>query len=43
MQGTASRGFGAPKDTPKERLDVIINALKKIVASDAYKAELRKR
>lgn len=42
MQGTASRGFAAPKDIPAEALDVLVNAMKKIVASPEYQAQLKK-
>ncbi len=42
MQGTASRGFAAPKDIPAEALDVLVTAMKKIVASPEYQAELKK-
>ena len=42
MQGTASRGFAAPKDIPAEALDVLVEAMKKIVASPEYQAELKK-
>lgn len=42
MQGTASRGFAAPKDIPAEALEALVNAMKKIVASPEYRAELKK-
>jgi tripartite-type tricarboxylate transporter receptor subunit TctC len=42
IQGTASRGFAAPKDIPAEALDVLVNAMKKIVASTEYREELKK-
>lgn len=42
IQGTASRGFAAPKDTPAEALDVLVVAMKKIVASSEYREELKK-
>ncbi|MDD4021953.1 MAG: tripartite tricarboxylate transporter substrate binding protein [Aminobacteriaceae bacterium] len=42
IQGTASRGFAAPKDIPAEALDVLVSAMKKIVASNEYQEELKK-
>jgi tripartite-type tricarboxylate transporter receptor subunit TctC len=42
IQGTASRGFAAPKDIPSEALATLVSAMKKIVASEEYKAELKK-
>lgn len=42
IQGTASRGFAAPKDIPAEALDVLVTAMKKIVASSEYQEELKK-
>lgn len=42
IQGTASRGFAAPKDIPAEALDVLVSAMKKIVASSEYQEELKK-
>jgi len=42
MQGTASRGFAAPKGIPAEALETLVGAMKKIVASPEYQAELKK-
>lgn len=42
IQGTASRGFAAPKDIPAEALDALVTAMKKIVASPEYMEELKK-
>jgi len=42
IQGTASRGFAAPKDIPADALDVLVAAMKKIVASSEYQEELKK-
>ena len=42
MQGTASRGFAAPREIPAEALEALVNAMKKIVASPEYRAELKK-
>jgi tripartite-type tricarboxylate transporter receptor subunit TctC len=41
MQGTASRGFAAPKDIPAEALDILVEAMKKIVATPEYQSELK--
>ena len=41
MQGTASRGFAAPKGIPAEALEALANAMKKIVASPEYRSELK--
>jgi len=42
IQGTASRGFAAPKDIPADALYVLVAAMKKIVASSEYQEELKK-
>jgi len=42
MQGTASRGFAATAKIPKEALNTLAGALKKIVAMPEYRAELKK-
>lgn len=42
IQGTASRGFAAPKDIPSDAVTLLVNAMKKIAASEEYKAELKK-
>lgn len=42
IQGTASRGFAAPKGIPQEALDTLIKAMVKIVEDPAYRAELKK-
>jgi tripartite-type tricarboxylate transporter receptor subunit TctC len=42
MQGTASRGFAAPKDIPADALETLVNAMRKIVANPEYQAELKK-
>ena len=42
IQGTSSRGFAAPKDIPADALEVLVNAMKKIVPSQPYQEELEK-
>lgn len=42
IQGTASRGFAAPKGIPAEALNTLVEAMKKISAAPEYKEELAK-
>lgn len=42
MQGTASRGFAAPKDVPAEALDALVKTMEKLSQSPEYQAELKK-
>lgn len=42
MQGTASRGFAAPKGISQEHLKTLVEAMKKIAENEDYQAELKK-
>jgi tripartite-type tricarboxylate transporter receptor subunit TctC len=42
IQGTASRGFAAPKGISGENLNILVQAMVKIVKDPTYLAELRK-